>query len=251
MLEAKPVGVAPLRGGRVSLTRCEPRHAAYMRHCYQNGDFMDLYRLSQNRNESEAQIAVRLAEENKSLPQQRRSIEWVITRNGAPDVAEERPIGLGAIVDHIHAHRRAEFMVGIEDPADLQAGIALESTLLILDYAFNILKLNKLISYVYAYNENSEGNTEALGFAREGFLRQHIHHREKGFIDLYLNGLLLDDFRSNQRLARLSQRLLHYDITTPAPEVRVLAGEEAAEAERSFHSFIASRLAGSTDRTAG
>jgi len=84
----------------------------------------------------------------------------------------------------------------------------------VLDYVFNRICLNKLTSVVYGNNIVSQKNCLALGFIQESYLREQIIETESGkFLDLYVNGMILSDFRSNKRISRLSHRLLGRDIT--------------------------------------
>ena len=224
MITARPVGLEPLAGSRLVLERSAPEHAAFMRECYQDEAFMDLYRLAQRRTESEAEITARLDQEAATLPQQRRFIEWVIQRTR--DDGSLEPIGLGSLADFQHQHRRAEFLIGMLDRGDRRTGAALEATLLILEFAFNSAGLNKVMSLVYSFNQDSQDNTLQLGFTQEGLLREHIHNAKYGFIDLYQNGMLESDFRANQRLAKLSKRMLRRDITQRPAAPTLMSQEE-------------------------
>ena len=232
MITARPVGLEPLVGSRLVLERSAPEHAAFLRECYQDAAFMDLYRLAQRRTESEAEIAARLEKEAASMPQQRRFLEWVINRRREDGSLE--PIGIGSLADFQHKHKRAEFLIGMLDRGDRRTGAALEATLLILDFAFNLARLNKVMSLVYSFNEDSQANTLQLGFVQEGLLREHIQDPRYGFIDLYQNGMIEKDFRENTRLARLSKRMLRRDITERPPTPKRLTAEERAEATSSL-----------------
>ncbi|GAB6041457.1 GNAT family N-acetyltransferase [Endothiovibrio diazotrophicus] len=239
MIAARPVGLEPLVGSRLVLERSAPEHAAFMRECYRDEAFMDLYRLAQRRTESEAEIAVRLEAESATLPQQRRFIEWVIQRTRADGSLE--PIGLGSLADFQHKHRRAEFLIGMLDRGDRRTGAALEATLLILDFAFNRAGLNKVMSLVYAFNQDSQDNTLQLGFVQEGHLREHIYSDQYGFIDLYQNGMIEKEFRTNQRLARLSRRMLRRDITQRPEVPTVMSREERTAATAALIDALAKR----------
>ena len=127
-----------------------------------------------------------------------------------------QPIGIANLVEIQFVHRRAEFLIGLPNPEDHASGIGLEATLLVLDYAFNRVGLNKLTTFVYGDNIRSQQNTRALGFVQESCLREQIWEQTSGkFLDLYGNGMTLSDFRANKHLSKLSQRLLGRDITLP------------------------------------
>lgn len=232
----QPLGLAALQGNRLRLERRAPHHAEFIWACRQNHRFWELYRMTDDPNETLEQIQAKLVEENKLLPHQLRWLEWVIIR-----IAEDKPIGLAAIADYQPQHRRGEFLIGIVDPNEQKAGIGLEASLLVLDFAFNYLKLHKFMSFVYGYNQSSQHNTQQLGFMREGIFREHMFIPNKGYIDLYQNGLLENDFRANTRLAKLAQRLLGYDITRRLPEAQVLSAEEIHAFEKQLKEFVTAR----------
>ncbi len=237
MLETHLLGFQAIRGQRVSLLRRAPEHAAFLRLCWDDQAFMDLYRLAQNRRESIEQIAERLAQEYKRLPKDLRKFEWVIERHATQGQAA-RLIGLAAVADYQPEHRRAEFLIGILQPQEQKAGIGLEASLLVLDFAFNILQLNKLISFVYGYNQSSQNNTLHLGFTQEAFLREHVHYAPHGYVDMYQNGLLARDFRRNDRLSRWSQRLLQRDISLAPPAPKQLSDAYVQQAEAAFKAAL-------------
>jgi len=239
MLEAKLLGLNTLSSGRICLVRQAPEHAAFIYACTQDTEFMDLYRLNQNRNESETQIAERLVKDQDVLPENLKRFEWVIERLGK-NGADNTAIGLVAIADYQAKHNRAEFLIGIKEQASKKMGLVFEAGLLVFDFAFNQLKLNKLISFVYGYNDYSQKNTLKLGLLQEGCLRQHIWHKHHGYIDLYQNGLLVSEFRESKILAKLSKRLLKRDITLKPPKLIPLDLDYLQKAQRALDQFTQS-----------
>lgn len=233
----QPLGLAPLQGRRLRLERRAPQHADFIWKCRQNRRFWELYRMTDDPNETIEQIHDKLVEENKLLPHQLRWLEWVIVR-----IDENKPIGLAAVADYQPQHQRGEFLIGIVDPQEQKAGIGLEASLLVMDFAFNYLKLHKFMSFVYGYNQASQQNTLQLGFIQEGLFREHMFIPEKGYIDLYQNGLLESDFRNNPRLAKLSQRLLGYDITPSPPIPQILSQAELQDFEHQLKAFVAAQV---------
>ena len=210
-LECMPIGTQVLQGQRVSLARTAPEYLEFIYACYQNDAFMDAYRLAQNRAATKQDILHRLEEEQTKLPQELKRIEWVILKH---EQAQLTPIGLAALADHQGSHHRAEFLLGIPSTLNRTGSLSLEASLLALDFAFNQAGLHKVTAFVYGYNTYAQKNTLHLGFKQEGFLAEHIHVNNH-FIDLYQNGLLRSDFQNNQKLSRLSRRLLKRDITQP------------------------------------
>ncbi len=200
----------PVIGKRLSLRRTAVSDAEYIFACYQNQAFMHFYnRLVQV--QSLEHLSQQLQEESKTHPYQNKAINWVIMHN-----TRQHPLGLANLVDIQLTHRRAEFLVGIPEQQDRHAGSGLEATLLVLDFAFNRLQLNKIITLIYSDNQASLDNNVALGFRRESYFQQHLwDSKQQHFIDLYGNALTLDAFRANRRLGKLSLRLLGRDITQP------------------------------------
>jgi RimJ/RimL family protein N-acetyltransferase len=69
-----------------------------------------------------------------------------------------------------------------------------EAKLEIYNYAFKVLKLNKIYSYVLSYNPRSKKHLEKLGFSEVGYLREDYFHNNK-FVDLYRMDLFKNDFK--------------------------------------------------------
>lgn len=225
-MEFAPIGLQPLQGSRVVLERSAPEHAAFLRQCYQNQEFMDLYRLAQNRNETEAQIKQRLVKEQQHLPQQLKGIEWVIHQ-------QKQPIGLAALVDYKQSHQRAELLFGLTDSKYRGTASSLESYLLVLEFAFNVIKLHKVTALIYGYNNKAQKNVEHLGFVKEGLLRDHIN-TPKGFLNMYFNGLTENDFRTSKSMQRLSKHFLKRDVTATPLLVEPLAKDYLAKVEQAI-----------------
>lgn len=199
----------PLAGKKLYLRRYEAQDAAYLHRCFQNEVFMTQYNQYIPKNQSLNELEAKLRQSEGMHPCQTKSVDWIIIRKNT-----NQPAGIANLVEINLPHRRAELLIGLPDPEDHSRGIALEATLLILDYAFNRVKFNKLTSNVYADNPGSQKNTLALGFAQESYLREHLLDPSNGkFLDIYGNGMTLHDFRSNTRIHKLSLRMLGRNIT--------------------------------------
>jgi RimJ/RimL family protein N-acetyltransferase len=208
-LTVQPAGMSALEGCRLTLERMGPRHAGFLHALLAEPGFWDRYRSNQNCSQALPDIVSMLEEENRFLPQQLQKIEWVINRK---DSAE--PIGLAALAAYQPEHRRAELLVGIREPHARRWATGLEATLLVLDFAFNVIKLNKLTSLVYGYNAAAQQNTLRLGFRNEGFFEKHLWNPSlRQFVDVHQNAMLEQQFRGNAQLAALSIRLLGNDVT--------------------------------------
>lgn len=141
-------------------------------------------------------------------------------------------IGVAVLGDYSSLHKRSEFLVGIFDKSQRNFTYGLEATLLVFDLAFNHYNINKLYTYVYEYNDISQNNTEKLGFTREGFLKKHHFNKsEQKFYDLYINGLVEEDFRCNKKLGKFANRLLGWDITQPIPKIQLSKAQQLTPEE--------------------
>lgn len=225
-LTLSPVSLQVLQGNKVVLERSAPKHVAFLQQCYQDSEFMDLYRRVQSRTETEQQIIKRLEKENALPLKSLKKLEWVIFRQEQQDgQLIKEPIGLISLADYQPKHQHAEFLIGILPKQYRRTGLALEASLVVFDFAFNILKLNKLVVLVYGYNQDAQDNVLQLGFTQEGLMREQICENGQ-FIDLYMDGLLVGEFRQNRRLSKLSRYLVGKDITLPPPVVRQLSSNE-------------------------
>ncbi len=225
-----------LQGRRIVLEPAIPDHAEFLAKTYKLDDFMDCYRLAQDRSLSIEEIKERLENEKNIPPQQLQRIEWIIKlqlRNG-----KEEAIGIASLADYQAAHNRAELLVGINDPKYRNNGLGIEATLLILEYAFQQISLHKVVIFVYSFNQIAQDTSLHLGFQQEGFLRDHyFNHREGHFIGLYQNSFLASDFYKNTKISRWSKRLLGRDITLKKlqPEVSIMTEDQIT---RDFESFL-------------
>jgi tetratricopeptide (TPR) repeat protein len=211
--EVDPIWLAPLDGKQLHLRRYHEEDAVYLRQCYQNAIFMAQYNHYIPRHQRIEELAAKLRQAHEMHPCQSRSVDWIIIRKST-----NQPVGIANLVEIQFPHRRAEFLIGLPDPKNHTRGIGLEATLLVLDYAFNKVYLNKLTAVIYEDNVSSRQNGLALGFVQESHLREHMIDPVSGhFHGLYGYGMTLNDFRSNQRISRLSRRVLGRDITSTHP----------------------------------
>jgi diamine N-acetyltransferase len=195
-----------LVGQRLNLVRTTERHAAFLQSCYLNTTFMSLYRLLHHSQQQPSlpQIAQRLAAETQLPPHY---FEWIIERH-----SDGQPIGLASLADYQPNHGRAEFLIGLLNPAEHPIGMGLEASLLVLEFAFNTLQLHKLSALVYSHNIQAQRNVLHLGFHSEGLLREHLQHKQQ-WVDIHQNSLLEREFRASTTLRHCSIRLLKRDIT--------------------------------------
>lgn len=205
----------PVAGRHLVLRPYRESDAAFLGHCLANKNFMMHYHRFLSRGKSLATIAAHLRKAERLMPWQSGTVDWVIFRHGGA----ERPVGLANLVDLNCLHRRAEFLVGIPAEEERHAGVGLEASLLVLDFAFNRARLNKLTSLVYEDNPRSQKGTLGLGFQQEGYRPEHLFDANRqGYFGVYENGLTATAFRANPRLAHLSRRILGRDVTAIGEE---------------------------------
>lgn len=204
-LQLSAWGHSNLVGQRISLVRATGHHAVFLHSCYQNVAFMSLYRLLHYSQQPSLQQIIQRLSVQAELPPNH--FEWIIERH-----SDAQPIGLASLADYQPNHGRAEFLIGFLNPEEHPLGSGLEASLLVLEFAFNILQLHKLTALVYSHNPQAQRNVLHLGFRSEGLLREHLHHKQE-WIDVYQNSLLEREFRTATALQRCSLRLLKRDIT--------------------------------------
>lgn len=223
-----------LDGESIYLSCFNEKDASFLLKCYKDYDFMRLYR-SWSRQESlcEEDIKRKICEDNKLSALQTRKIEWVIWRKST-GTETMTPVGIAGLVDYRVMNKQAEFSIGLLD-GYRDSGTAFEAIILIFDFSFNILVLNKLVSIIYQYNEAAQKSALKLGFTQEGILRKH-HWDEcnSEFIDIYYNGLLQKEFRENKRIARVSKSLLGRNITKVEKPLETLEKDRIEQVKKIF-----------------
>ncbi len=211
-------------GRSLHLRQSRPEDAPLLQRAYEDDAFISLYR-SNHAKQTEEQLRQTLAKRKQHAATQIGYLEFMLEHQ------QHGPIGVAALGDYSPLHQRAEYLVGLFDEQHRYAGNGIEATLLVLDLAFNSYHLNKVYSYVYEYNDFSHQNMLNLGFKHEGTLEQHHYSvRLDQFITLYLNGMTVKQFRENQKIQRLSLRLVGRDVTQP-PQVFEISSENKLPTE--------------------
>lgn len=212
-LPLEPFWQQPRTGKRIVLSRMTSRHRSFLSFCRRNQAFQHQYHLFQDSSQEGIERDLKEAERPTS---ETKKISWVIETN-------ERPIGLASLVGIDFNNLRAEILIGI--PNERAFGMGLEATLLVMEFAFSVVKLSKLFSYVYSDNIISQQNTMHLGFRQEGLLRSHVFDPiSKQPLDLFINGCLSYEFFNNQKLMTLANRLLGRTPQQPSEGQVQLAG---------------------------
>lgn len=74
------------------------------------------------------------------------------------------------------------------------SGYTTEAVSLLLDYAFNTLRLHHIIAWTIAYNEPSQALLQRVGFTQEGIYREHIF-RKGEYHDTVHYGILRKEWK--------------------------------------------------------
>lgn len=72
-------------------------------------------------------------------------------------------------------------------------GVSTNASKLLLEYAFNVLKLNRVYLFTEKENLIAQKLFEKVGFIREGLIREDIISRGK-YVDRYIYGICKKDF---------------------------------------------------------
>ena len=92
-------------------------------------------------------------------------------------------------------HKNADVSIVLGESGFRGRGLGREALSLVVAHAFDKLCLHKLTGGMYATNEASRRLFEAVGFAREGVLREQA--LVKGvFVDIYKYGLVAREWRA-------------------------------------------------------
>ncbi|MBZ0091858.1 MAG: GNAT family N-acetyltransferase [Sulfuricellaceae bacterium] len=207
-------------GRSLSIRQSAPDDAALLLEAYRDESFVRLYR-SNSLDQSIDDLRAALAERQDASPAESAYLEFIIEHR------RHGPIGVAALGDYSALHRRAEFLVGIFSEEHRHGGYGIEATLLTLDLAFNEYGLNKVYAYAYEYNEYSHKNMIGLGFVHEATLKQHHYSlREKRHVSLFMDSIVLEDFRAHRKIRRLSLRMVGRDITQANQVFRIGEAQE-------------------------
>jgi len=106
---------------------------------------------------------------------------------------DEKPVGQTAFVRIDYVSRAAVFYISIYDSSEWSKGYGGEATKLMVDYAFDILNLNRIQLHVFADNVAAVKVYEKVGFVKEGVLRQAMYHHGK-YCDFYVMGILREEW---------------------------------------------------------
>ena len=105
-------------------------------------------------------------------------------------------VGQTALVRIDYISRAAVFYIAIYDPQYWSKGFGGEATKLMIEYAFDILNLNRVQLHVSCENVNAVEAYKKAGFTIEGTLRQAMYHCNR-YVDFYVMGILREEYYKN------------------------------------------------------
>ena len=126
---------------------------------------------------------------------------WIVTSEKKGDLNfiieyQQVPVGMVALHDISTIHRNA--IIGrllIGEPSVVgNAPVAFETELLVLDYAFEILKLHKIHGDIREDNKGVIKLRSYLGYSKDGILRDYIYDSGQ-----YINGILVSILENEYR----------------------------------------------------
>jgi len=109
------------------------------------------------------------------------------------DLSDGAFVGIVSLtnVDLVSAH--AFFGIVIGDRTRQGRGLGRDALALMLGYGFQMLRLNRVLLHVPAYNARAIALYESAGFKLEGTMRDHVYLDGK-FHDVRVMGLLASEF---------------------------------------------------------
>ena len=108
-----------------------------------------------------------------------------------------RKVGFYTI--HTTSEKVAATTVCIGDRALWGTDAVFEVKVMALDFIFNVLEMEKAETRVYGRNYASIFNSKAMGYTAEAVLRQHARSPIGTFVDIYIFGLLKDEWEAFKR----------------------------------------------------
>jgi len=117
-----------------------------------------------------------------------------IIRFGIHKKEDDSLIGFCMVAFIDDYNRSCKFGITIGEKDQWGKGYAKEVVNEIVRYCFEDLNMNRIGVEIYAFNDRSIKLFEALGFKREGIIRECVYKNEK-FEDEYLYGLLKSEWK--------------------------------------------------------
>lgn len=104
-----------------------------------------------------------------------------------------KPVGTIGLLSIDQKNQKAEYYIAVGEVAYKGRGVAKEASRLILEYGFNVLKLNRIYLYTESKNVTAQKLFEKVGFIKEGLIRSDIISHGK-YADRYVYGVLREEW---------------------------------------------------------
>ncbi len=105
-------------------------------------------------------------------------------------------VGLVGLLNIDNKNKKAEFYICVGEDSARGCGVAKRASMLLLDYAFNELHLNRVYLYTEQENIPAQKLFEKLGFRKEGLIEHDLIYNAR-FVNRYMYGLLEEVYRSD------------------------------------------------------
>nr|WP_289355294.1 GNAT family protein [Paenibacillus sp. S-12] len=107
---------------------------------------------------------------------------------------DDRPIGEIAIMDMDSSNRSGHVRIAIFAEEDCGQGYGSEAMILMLDYGFGMMNLNRIELVVFSYNARAVRAYEKIGFVQEGVQREALYYNHK-YHDSIMMSMLAREYR--------------------------------------------------------
>lgn len=202
IIKYAPFWWSPVKGKSLSLCPLSQNHKDFLVSTQQDSFFRDQYHMFCTADEASI---LRDIERAKHSPFDTYQIHWVV------EDLQARPLGLAALVDLDFRNSRAEGLIGFPNKEFRMQSV--EASWLMLEFVFYTLRFNKFYAYIYEKNKTALRYMKHVGFRQEGVLLQHVKHPETGeLLDLYVVGMLREDFLANVRNQSIAKKILGRDF---------------------------------------
>lgn len=104
------------------------------------------------------------------------------------------PVGLIGLLNIDFQNKKAEYYIAMGDASFKGKGIATKASHLLLKYAFDEIKLNRIYLYTEKDNIIAQRLFEKVGFKKEGLLLNDIYFKDRK-VDRYVYGITKDLFK--------------------------------------------------------
>ena len=113
-------------------------------------------------------------------------------------LVDDEPIGSIYLRDIDHKNKKCEYGIFIGEESNCGKGFGKMASKLVIDYAFNELKLNKIFLRVFSTNIRAIKCYEKIGFKHEGLFREDVIIDGKPYDIIYMAILRKDWLKDNE-----------------------------------------------------